>query len=105
MIDLPGCIVFSPGVAKIFHIRKKNYILNNLYLHNKLPIVNSSPSGRLQSLPNSQIWYDFFRSSQFFQIRPDSVLIEMNDINNVIYNNFEYHDQLPKMHCFLSRSL
>ena len=29
----------------------------------------------------------------------------MNDVNNVIYNNFECHDQLPKAHRFLSRSL
>ena len=38
---------------------------------------------------------------QFFKISPNSVLIEMNDINNVIWNNLEYHDQLPKVHRFL----
>ena len=48
---------------------------------------------------------DFLDLTQFFQVWPESVLIEMNDVNDVIYNNLEYHDQLPKMHCFLSRSL
>ena len=33
-----------------------NYILNNLYLHDKLPILYSSPCGSLLSWPNSQIW-------------------------------------------------
>ena len=41
---------------------------------------------------------------QFFQIGPESVLIEVNGDNNVIYNNFEYDDQLPKNSSFLSRS-
>ena len=48
---------------------------------------------------------DFLDLTQFFHIWPDSVLIEMNDVNNVIYNNFEYHDQLMKIHRFLTRSL
>ena len=47
---------------------------------------------------------EFFDLTQFFQIWPYSVFIGMNDVNNVIYNNFEYHDQLPKMHGFLFRS-
>ena len=48
---------------------------------------------------------DILDLTQFFHMWPDSVLIEMNDVNNVIYNNFEYHDQLLKMHRFLSTSL
>ena len=64
MINLPGCIVLSPGVANIFQIRKiqrfdksdtdisnlieikivRNDTLNNLYLHDKLPILHSSLS-------------------------------------------------------------
>ena len=36
---------------------------------------------------------------------PYSVMIEINDVNNVINNNFDNHDQLPKMHRFLTRSL
>ena len=48
---------------------------------------------------------DLLDLAQFFQIWPDSVLIEINDVNNVIYNNFNKHNQLPKMHRFLSRSL
>ena len=47
---------------------------------------------------------DFLDLPQFFQIWPESVLIQMNDINNVIDNTLEYGDQLPKMHHFLSRS-
>ena len=48
---------------------------------------------------------DFLDLIQFFQIWPDSVLIEINDIINVIYKNFVIHDQLLKMHRFLTRSL
>ena len=47
---------------------------------------------------------DFQNLIQLFPMTPYSILIEMNDVNNVIYNNFEYHDQLPKMQCFLSRN-
>ena len=73
MINLPGCIVLSPGVTKKCQIRKiqrldksdrQRYfrydhsilikakvvrygILNNLYLHEKLPILYCSPSGSL----------------------------------------------------------
>ena len=46
----------------------------------------------------------FLDLTQFFQICPDSFLFEMNDVNNVIWNNVEYHYQLPKVHRFLSRS-
>ena len=63
MINLPGCIVLLPGVVNIFQIRKilrfdksdrfdhsvlieikvvRNDILNNLYLHDKLPILHCS---------------------------------------------------------------
>ena len=48
---------------------------------------------------------DFFYLTQFFQIKSDSVWIGMNDVNNVIYYNFECHDQLLNMHTFLARSL
>ena len=48
---------------------------------------------------------DFLDLTPFFQIWPDSVLNEMNDVNNVIYNNFKKHYQLPKMHRILSKSL
>ena len=43
--------------------------------------------------------------TQLYKIWPHSVLIEMNDVNNVIFNNFKQHDQLPTMQHFLSRSL
>ena len=48
---------------------------------------------------------DFLDLTPFFQIWPDSVLIEMNDVNNVIYNNFELHDELSRIHSFHSKSL
>ena len=48
---------------------------------------------------------DFLNLIQLFPITPYSVLFEKNDVNNVIYNIFEEHDQLPKMHRFLFRSL
>ena len=49
-------------------------------------------------------FYDFLNLTQFFQIWPDSVLIEINDVNNFIYNYFEYHDQHLKMYHFHIRS-
>ena len=48
---------------------------------------------------------DFLNLIQLFPMTQYSVLIEINNVNNVIYNNFVTHDQLPKMHCFLTRSL
>ena len=39
----------------------RNYILSNLYLDDKLPILHYSPSGSLKSWPNSQIGL-FFKS-------------------------------------------
>ena len=47
----------------------------------------------------------FLDLTQFFQIWPDSVLIEMNDIRNDVINNFEIHDQLYRIHNFHSKSL
>ena len=43
--------------------------------------------------------------TQLFPMTPYSVLVEINYVNNVIYNKFVFHDQLPKMHRFLTRSL
>ena len=50
-------------------------------------------------------FHNFLDFTQFFRIQSDSVLIEMNDVNNVIYNNIDYHDQLLKMYRFLTRSV
>ena len=47
---------------------------------------------------------DFLYLTQFFQIWPDSVLIDMKDVNNVIYNSFDNPDQLLNMHRFFTRS-
>ena len=50
--------------------------------------------------------FDYFSDlTQFIHVWPVSVLIGLNDVNNVIYSNFEYRDQLLKVHRFLSRSL
>ena len=45
---------------------------------------------------------DFLNLTQLFPITPDRVFVERNDVNNVICNNFVSHDQLPKMHRFLT---
>ena len=37
-------------------------------------------------------FYDFLDLIQFFHIWSDSVLIEMNDVNNFICNNFAYNN-------------
>ena len=82
-IFIPGCIVLPEEVSKNFQIQKskdlknltqifqicvlveikgvRNDILDDLYLHDKLPIVHWSPSWSFQSWPNSQI-LGFFRS-------------------------------------------
>ena len=73
----------------------RNGVLNNLYLNDKLPILHCSPSGTLR-VDQTHKLYDLLDLTQFFQIWPDSVLIEMNDVNN---------DRLPKVHRFISRSL
>jgi len=89
VINLLGCIVLTQESSKITRFEKfkdltylkqmfqiwsssgliemklSEIILNNLYHHDKLPILHCSPSGSLQSLPNSQIWR-FFRSYTVF---------------------------------------
>ena len=68
MINLPGCIVLSPGVAKIFQIRKiqrlqlfpmtpyivlieikvvRNYLINNFKLHDQVTMIQSFHSKSL----------------------------------------------------------
>ena len=140
----------------------RNYILNNLYLNDKLSTLHCSPPRSRQKFPDSknskiwQIWPRYFRFDdsvlivikvirndilinlhismmnfllctvlfpgaskvylthkfdnflnliQLFPMTLYSVLVEMNDVNNVIYHNFEYHDQLLKMHRFITRNL
>ena len=48
---------------------------------------------------------DFLDLIQFFQNWPDSVLIEMNDVQNDVMNNFKFHDELSRIHNFQSKSL
>ena len=76
MINLSGCIVLPPGVAKIFQIRKiqrlqlfpmtpyivlveikvvRNYVMNNFKLHDQLSRINSFHSKNLWSWQNSTI--------------------------------------------------
>ena len=129
MINFLFCTVLPPGVSKVDQTHKfddfldltqffqiiqesvlieinyvKNGNLNNLYPEDKLPIFNCSPSGSLQSWPDSKIWW-FLNLAQSFQIWSDSVLIEMNHVKTDNINNFEHRDQLPKEHRFHSKSL
>ena len=83
----------------------RNDILNNLYLHDKLPIFHCSPSGEQCKKFDETHKFDILNLIQLFPTTPYSVLVGMNDVNNDIYNNFEYYDQLLKMHHFLTRSL
>ena len=53
----------------------------------------------------THIFHDFLDLTQFFHIWQNSVFIEVIDVNNVIYINFKYHDQLLKMRRFLNMSL
>ena len=55
-------------------------------------------------LPPGASKFFFLDLTQYFQVWPKNVSIEMNSVNNVIYKNFQYNDQLSKIHCFLSRS-
>ena len=48
---------------------------------------------------------DFSNLTQLFSMTPYSVLVRMIDVDNVNYNNCVSHDQLLKMHRFLTRSL
>ena len=66
----------------------KNNILNNLYTNNKLFILHCSPPGASE-VHQTHKFNDFLDLTQFFQILLDSVLIEMNDVKNGIYNNSE----------------
>ena len=129
MKNILFCNLFPPGASRVdqthkfddfldltqfFHIQSDsvlieikfvgNYILNNLYLHDKLPILHCYPSWSFWSWQTHKV-DDFLDFKQFCQIWPDSVLIEIVDVNNVIYSNFECHDQLLKMQCFLSGTL
>ena len=47
------------------------YFKQLIYLHEKLPILHCSPSGSLQSWPNSQIW-GFLNLTQLFSMTPYS---------------------------------
>ena len=48
--------------------------------------------------------FDFLDLAPFFQIWPDSVFIEMN-VRNDVMNNFEFINELFKIHSFHSKSL
>ena len=69
--------------------------LNNLYIHEKIPILLSSPSGSLQSLPNSQIWW-FLNLIQLFPITRYTALVEIKVVKNYVINNFKPRDQLSR---------
>ena len=69
----------------------RNDISNNLYLHEKLLILQSSPSGSLQS------WL-----IQLFSITQYTVLVEIKVIRNYVINNFKLCDQLFRTHSWSS---
>ena len=71
----------------------RNYILKNLYVHGKLPILFCTvllPGA--SEVDQTHKFYDILDLIQFFHIWSDSVLIEMNDVNNFICNNFAYNN-------------
>ena len=63
--------------------------------------IRKKQNGRQKN--NKMLWY--LDLAQCFQIWSNSVLIKMNYVRNNDINNFEYHNQIPKVHRFLSRSL
>ena len=46
---------------------------------------------------------DILDLTQFFQIWPGSVLIEMNDARNNVIDNFKLHDKLSRIYSFQSK--
>ena len=47
---------------------------------------------------------DFLNLTQLFSMTPYSVLVGINNVNNVIYNNFVSNGQLLNMHRLLTRA-
>ena len=113
-----------PGVAKNIQIRKiqryeksdtdisdliieyfggdKSY--QKLYFKQLVSLINFLFCIVLPPVAPKFIYFlDLIYTIQFFQIWPDSILIEMTDVNNDIYNNFEYHNQFSKLYRFLCR--
>ena len=131
LINHPGCIVLPPGVDKDFQIRKNSkkrqicidknisdliiecfdrhkscqkWYFEQLISRWKIPIWQSSPSGSLQSLPHSQIWW-FLNLIQWFPIARYTVLVEIEVVRNYVINNFKGRDQHSRIHSFHSKSL
>ena len=82
----------------------RNGILNNLYIYEKFLLCTVFPPGASQGDQTRKL-DDFLYLTQLFSITPYNVLVGMNNVNNVICNNFVFHDQLQNMHRFLTRSL
>ena len=114
MINFIGYIVLLSGVIKIFQIHRyfrfyhsvlveikvvRNYILDNLYLNDKLSIMHCSPSGSLRSCPTDK-FDDFLEFTQFFFLQnwPYIVLIGIKVVRNIILNNMDQNDQPSRMH-------
>ena len=57
--------------------------------------MHCSPSG-ISEVDLTHKFFDYLDFAQFFQIGADSVLIEMNDVKNVIYNNFKWYHPTSK---------
>ena len=131
MINLPGCIILPPGVAKNFQIRKnKNKKINlidkdisNLIIEcldrnkscQKLYSKQFTSQWKTsyfaifslrepQKKPNSQIWW-FLNLIQLFSITRYTILVEIKVVRNNVINNFELGDQLYRIHSFHSKCL
>jgi len=131
MINLPGYIVLPPGVAKYFQIEKNPKKTINLIDKNisDLIIEYFDRNKSCQKCHFKQLiirWktsyfaiFSLWEPPKFIKltylmilnliqlvpITPYTVLVEIKVVRNNVINNFELHDQLPRIHSFHSKSL
>ena len=85
MINFLGCMVLPPEVTKNFQVRKiQRYDKSDTDISDLIIECFSQDKSH-----QCHKFDDFLDLTQCFQIWLDSVLIEMNDVNNVIYNIFK----------------
>ena len=70
----------------------RNYILNNLYFHDKLPILHCVLPPGASKVYQTHKFDDFKNLIQLFLMTPYSVLIEIEVVRNYVINNFGLHD-------------
>ena len=129
MMNLSGCIVLPPIVAKIFQIRKiqrfdkfdsyfrfdhrvfssRSKLWEIIFYTIYISMINFIfctvlPMGA-SKVYQTRKFVDFQNLIQLFLIKAYSVLIEIEVVRSYVINNFDYHDQLLNMHRFLTRSL